>query len=93
MRPITKVNQGFLNIYTASSDWMVRNFDHRFEVACPIYDKSIQQEIMDILQIQLADNIKSRYINIDPNNQYKEKSSKKEDTIRSQISTYEYLKK
>ena len=72
---------------------MVRNFDHRFEIACPIYDENLQQEILDILQIQLADNVKARYVNLKPNNQYKKRSSKKQPLVRSQLAIYEYLKK
>ena len=86
-------NGGNPKYYIASSDWMVRNFDHRFEIACPIYDKNLQQEIMDILQIQLADIVKARYVNVKPNNHYKERSSKKQPLVRSQVAIYEYLKK
>ena len=86
-------NGGNPKYYIASSDWMVRNFDHRFEIACPIYDKNLQQEIMDMLQIQLADNVKARYVNLKPNNRYKERNSKKELLVRSQIAIYKYLKK
>lgn len=86
-------NGGNPKYYIASADWMVRNFDHRFEIACPIYDKNLQQEIMDILQIQLADNVKARYVNLKSNNCYKERNSKKQPLVRSQLATYEYLKK
>lgn len=86
-------NGGNPKFYLASADWMIRNFDHRFEVACPVYDKNLQEEIMDILQIQLADNVKARYINLVPNNQYKKRVSENEPLVRAQISTYNYLKK
>ncbi len=48
---------------------------------------------MEMLQIQLADNVKARYVNLKPNNRYKERNSKKEPLVRSQIAIYEYLKK
>ncbi len=79
--------------YLASSDWMVRNFDHRFEVACPVYDENLQREIMDMLQIQLADNVKARYVNTSPNNQYKEATTPNELPVRSQLAIYNYLMK
>lgn len=85
-------NGGNPKYYLSSADWMVRNFDHRFEVACPIYNENLQQEIMDILQIQLTDNVKSRYVNLAPNNQYKKKVEK-ERLVRSQVTIYDYLKK
>ncbi len=76
--------------YIGSADWMVRNFDHRFEVICPIYDQNIQEELMDIVNIQLADNVKARYINNEPNNVYKPKNKK--DPVRAQFKIYDYLK-
>jgi polyphosphate kinase len=85
-------NGGHPKYYLASSDWMVRNLDHRFEVACPVYDKKLQQEIMDILQIQLSDNVKARYVNLNENNVYKTVADNKP-LIRSQVKIFDYLKK
>lgn len=76
--------------FISSADWMVRNFDHRFETACPIYDKDIQKEIMDILKIQMDDNVKARLVNSDPINCYVR--DEQETQIRSQFKTYDYLK-
>ncbi|MCB2206677.1 MAG: polyphosphate kinase 1 [Bacteroidetes bacterium] len=86
-------NDGNPKYYLASSDWMVRNFDHRFEVACPLYDESLQREMMDMLQIQLSDNVKARYVNATPNNKYKEAETPDEKTVRSQLAIYNYLMK
>ena len=83
-------NGGKPKYYITSADWMVRNFDHRFETACPIYDEELQNEIMDILQIQLRDNVKARQVNESPINKYV--TSKKNMPVRSQIETYSYLK-
>lgn len=76
--------------YLSSADWMIRNFDHRFEVASPVYDKNLQDEIWDILQIQLSDNVKARLVNSNPPNSYKRNNGKKK--VRSQMETYYYLK-
>jgi polyphosphate kinase len=46
-------------VYISSADWMVRNLDHRIEAACPVFDKEIQKELIDILDIQLAENVKA----------------------------------
>ncbi len=69
---------------------MVRNFDNRIEVACPIYDKEIRKELSDMLNIQLNDNVKARIIGPGEANKYKKTGKIK---IRSQIEIYNYLKK
>lgn len=84
-------NGGNPKYFITSADWMVRNFDHRFETSCPIYDKDLQKEIMDILQIQLDDNVKARLVNESPINKYL--VNDKDEQIRSQIETYSYLKR
>ncbi len=83
-------NGGKPKYYISSADWMVRNFDHRFETACPVYDEELQKEIMDILQIQLRDNVKARLVNESPINKYVTNHTNKAE--RSQIETYSYLK-
>ena len=83
-------NDGKPKYYTGSADWMVRNFDHRFEVVTPVYDKQMQEEIMDMFNIQWADNVKARLVNVEPINQYRKTDSTK--PVRSQIEIYKYLK-
>ncbi|NQV01954.1 MAG: polyphosphate kinase 1 [Bacteroidia bacterium] len=75
--------------YITSADWMVRNFDNRIEVACPIYDKKIQQELWEILQLQLRDNTKARIIGGqgEPNTYLKTNGK----PVQSQVKIYEYL--
>ena len=68
---------------------MVRNIDHRIEAAFPIFEKNIQQEIKEILQIQLSDNIKARKLDNELSNQYVNPRNRKK--VRSQIETYNYL--
>ena len=83
-------NSGKSKYYISSADWMKRNFDYRVEVACPIEDKRLQQELLDILNIQLADNTKARMLSFRNYNHYKKTNHKK---IRSQVEIYDYLKK
>ena len=68
---------------------MVRNIDHRVEVACPIFEKNIQQELKDILQIQLKDNTKARMLHNELANHYVNPRNTKK--VRSQVETYNYL--
>lgn len=82
-------NGGNEKLYISSADWMVRNLDHRVEATCPILDQSIQQELRDILDIQLSDNVKARWLDNELLNKYKRDNSEKK--IRSQIEIYNYL--
>lgn len=78
-------------VFISSADWMVRNLDHRIEAACPIYDKTIQQELIDILNIQLAENVKGRILDNEQSNIYVVKEDNKPE-VRSQEAIYKYLK-
>ncbi|MBS1602251.1 MAG: polyphosphate kinase 1, partial [Bacteroidetes bacterium] len=75
--------------YISSADWMVRNLDHRVEATCPVLDESIQQELKEILDIQLADNVKARWLDNELQNRYKRDDQ--ETKVRSQIDIYNYL--
>jgi polyphosphate kinase len=79
------------SVYISSADWMIRNLDHRIEVACPIFDLDIQQELTDILNIQLAENVKARILDADQSNTYVERHEDAPE-VRSQLATYQYLK-
>ena len=82
-------NKGNEIMYTSSADWMVRNLDHRVEVAVPVLDKDIRDEIKAILEIQLKDNVKARVLDNNLSNDYIVTKTKKK--IRSQVETYNYL--
>ncbi len=82
-------NGGKEKVLISSADWMVRNIDHRVEAACPVFEKEIQQELKDIMEIQLADNIKARKLDNALSNQYINPRNRKK--IRSQVDTYNYL--
>jgi polyphosphate kinase len=87
-RVLVFANGGKPLFYLTSGDWMVRNFDNRVEVACPVEDKELQKELMDMLQIELSDNTKARIIEVGEANRYKDGEAPK---IRSQIEFYKYL--
>lgn len=84
-------NNGEENIYISSADIMVRNLDRRVEVAVPIYDEKIKQELMDYFNMQFDDNQKSRYLNQYEENTYV--TAEKSKPVRSQQDFYDYLKK
>jgi polyphosphate kinase len=89
-RVLVFYNGGNKKFFITSADWMIRNFDNRIEIACPITDASIQKELMDMLMIQLSDNVKARLIGTDTTNDYRRTSEK---PVRSQHVIYDYLKK
>lgn len=82
-------NEGQPKVFISSGDWMVRNLDHRIEAACPIYDPQIQKELIDVLEIQLAENVKGRILDNEQSNTYVQKENHKE--VRSQMAIYGYL--
>jgi polyphosphate kinase len=58
-------NGGAAEYYLASADWMPRNLDHRVEIAFPILDPRLQEEVRQILEIQLADSAKAHLLQPD----------------------------
>ncbi|MBS1587311.1 MAG: polyphosphate kinase 1 [Bacteroidetes bacterium] len=84
-------NGGKNEVFISSADWMVRNLDHRIEAACPIYDKQIQQELIDILNIQLAENVKGRILDSEQSNTYVQREDGEKE-LRSQVAIYDYLR-
>jgi polyphosphate kinase len=83
-------NGGIPKVFISSADWMIRNLDHRIEAACPIQDKKLQKELIDILNIQLSGNVKVRILNNEQDNLYVV-PNENEEIVRSQIDIYNYL--
>jgi polyphosphate kinase len=83
-------NKGNQKVFISSADWMVRNLDHRIEVAVPIVDPVIKKELIDMIHIQLKDNQKARILDIDLSNKYV--PSEKATRFKSQEETYKFLK-
>ena len=67
---------------------MIRNFDNRIEVACPIFDPAIKKELQTMLDIQLSDNTKARILGPGKPNQYRKASGV---PIRSQGEIYRFF--
>lgn len=83
-------NNGQEDLYLTSADWMRRNLTRRIETAFPVLDKSIKQEIINILNIQLKDNVKACLIDEELHNNFKHDINPVK--IRAQVAIYEYLK-
>ncbi len=84
-------NSGQAEYYISSADLMSRNLDYRVEVVCPIHSAEHQHEIQDIIDIQLQDNVKARYLQSGLINNYKNQSDQVKH--QSQLEIYKYLQK
>lgn len=81
-------NAGKEKVFISSADWMVRNIDHRVEASCPIFDERIKKELINIVNIQLHDNVKARWLDNELSNEYIRTDQEK---VRSQVETYNFL--
>ena len=76
--------------YISSADWMTRNLDQRIEVAIPVFDKAIQQELKTIVEFGLKDNVQARICDGSGENRIK---TNDEPVFRSQYELMEHYKK
>jgi polyphosphate kinase len=53
-------NAGQPEYWLASADWMPRNLDKRVELAFPVLDPRLQEEVRHMLELQIADRAKAR---------------------------------
>lgn len=58
-------SNGSEEVYMGSADWMPRNLDKRVEIVFPVEDEKIKKEVMHILEIQMADNMKAHVLQAD----------------------------
>jgi polyphosphate kinase len=83
-------NDGADELYLGSADWMERNLYRRVEVVFPVYNPKLKKQIMACIKLQLEDNVKATYIQIDSTNQRLPLGIPE---IRAQVDFYEWLKK
>ena len=83
-------NDGDADVYISSADFMTRNLDGRVEVTCPIYDKTIQKELIDNFDIGWKGNVKARIHSENLDNKYRVRGSKP--IFRAQLETYNYYR-
>ena len=80
---------GAEKLYLSSADWMTRNLNRRVEVAFPIYDPEVREELRYVLDLQCADNTKARIIDEHQRNRFVQNIDAA--TARCQFDTYRYL--
>lgn len=54
-----------VKLFISSSDLMTRNLSRRVEIAGPVYDEDIKQQLLNILYIQLEDKAKASFLQPD----------------------------
>ncbi len=84
-------NNGDPRYFISSADLMRRNLDHRVEVTCPVYDKALQKELQDYLDIQQNDNVKARILDRRLENKFREGAP--DSKLRAQFLIYDYLQR
>ncbi len=55
-------NNGNEEIYMGSCDWMPRNLDRRVEILFPVENRELHMQVRHVLDTELADNVKSRFL-------------------------------
>ena len=55
-------NGGHPEVFLASADLMPRNLDRRVELAFPVVDPILQYQVMEMLEWQLEDSVKGRWL-------------------------------
>ena len=58
-------NNGEENVYMGSADWMPRNLDKRVEILFPVENPVLKEQVIHILDVELADNVKARVLQTD----------------------------
>lgn len=85
-------NGGNPLVYLSSADWMGRNLDRRIEVAFPVLDPALKQELIDLLEVQWSDNVKARVIDAEQGNPYRKRGPQAK-RRHAQAETYRYVKR
>jgi polyphosphate kinase len=84
-------NNGHPRLFLGSPDWMRRNLYRRIEAVTPITDPALRRELIDMLDIQLADRRKACFVDDRLRNLWKSPHPQQE-PVRAQYTFYEYLK-
>lgn len=58
-------NEGYEDLYLSSADLMPRNLDRRIELLFPVEDMDCRDRILEILQVELEDTVRSHWLRTD----------------------------
>ena len=83
-------NEGRPKVYMGSPDWMRRNLYRRIEAVTPILDPDLRTSLIEMLNIQLADNQKSCLVDENLQNVFKKKTPGTPN-VRAQYDFYKWL--
>ncbi len=83
-------HSGKTEVYMGSADWMNRNLERRIEVVFPVEEDNLKTEILEILRLQLADNVKAVRLNKHMDN-IPIKRNQEEPPLRAQQEIYERI--
>ena len=75
-------NGGAHKIFMGSADWMSRNLDRRVEIMFPVEDEVLQERLLHLLETELADNVKAKYLQ--PDGTYEKKDRRGREPVNSQ---------
>jgi len=75
-------NGGDPKVYMGSADWMPRNLDQRVEIMFPVVDEELKSQVIQILDVQLADNVKAYLLR--PDGSYEKTDRRGKNLINAQ---------
>jgi polyphosphate kinase len=78
-------------LFIASADCMPRNLERRLELMTPIIEKSLQEKLFEMLQLQINDNMLSWKLNSD--GEYEKVEKGKNKAINNHVILEEYINK
>ena len=81
-------NNGDEAVYISSADLMTRNLDRRVEVAAPVLDRRLREELRHFFEIQWMDNVKARNLAFPGENSYV--SAAGAPLVRAQAALHEF---
>lgn len=81
-------NGGNEEFYISSADLMTRNIEHRIEVTCPVFDKTIRNELKKMFNILWHDNVKARKLDAGLTNKFIKPGKV---PLRAQVEMFNFL--